>query len=263
MSSRQFKSFSKAPGRSATRLARHLEKNLLAYAAAASAGLISLSLPAEAEVIYTPCNTSMTLPIFGAIPAPTPLDLNNDGTADFSFGMFSNARGSFGSTTYIKFFLNIVPLRAGNGVVQGQQAQAAAAVPNGKKIGPGQQFAAGARYMSLFSFFGSTVRNSGSWSKVEFAYIGLKFMIDGQLHYGWARVKFPDPGDTHYPSIYGYAYESTPNQPILTGQTDDRAVEATAEDSASESAPASLGMLAGGVATRRPRLPENPGMNTH
>jgi hypothetical protein len=24
----------------------------------------------------------------------------------------------------------------------------------------------------------------------------------------WARVKFPDPGDTHYPSIYGYAYET-------------------------------------------------------
>ncbi|MGC2150690.1 MAG: hypothetical protein WA618_01500, partial [Terriglobales bacterium] len=44
MSPKQPKAFSKAPSRPAVRLARHLEKNLLAYATAAGAGLVSLAL---------------------------------------------------------------------------------------------------------------------------------------------------------------------------------------------------------------------------
>jgi hypothetical protein len=267
MSSQQLRSFSKAPGRPVARLARHLEKNLLAYATAAGAGLVSLSLPAEAEIIYTPCNTSMARATFGAGPSLTPLDLNNDGAADFSFGMFSNGRGTFGSTTYLKFYLKIVPRGAGNAVVQGQEAKSAAAVATGKKIGPERQFGTGGLYLSLFSFNHSIVRNSGTWFNVEFAYVGLKFLINGQAHYGWARVKFPYPGNYEYPSIYGYAYESTPNQPILTGQTSGTAEEAAALEEAAatdeatpQSAPGSLGMLAAGAPWRlwRPGVPTIP-----
>jgi hypothetical protein len=262
MSFRKFKSLSKAPVRPAVQLARHLEKNLLAYAAAASAGLLPLSLPAEAEIIYTPCNTPMTRPIFGQPPALTPLDLNNDGAADFSFGMFSNARGSFGSTNYLKFYLNIVPNRAGNAVVQGQKPPTAAAVAVGKKIGPEQQFAVSGRYMALFSFANSATRNSGTWLNVEFAYVGLKFLINGQFHYGWARVKFPSPGDYEYPSIYGYAYESTPNQPILTGQTSGSTEETASVEEDAESPPASLGMLATGASLWRLWRPRNFAVDT-
>jgi hypothetical protein len=264
MSSQQIRSLSKASSRPTARLARHLEKNLLAYATAASAGLVSLSLTAEAEIIYTPCNTPMTRPIFGERPALTPLDLNNDGTADFSFAMFSTGRGTFGSTTYLKFFLAITPRRADNAVVQGQQVGTAAAVATDKKIGSAQEFGTGDLYMAFFSFNHSITRNSGTWPTVEFAYVGLKFLIDGQVHYGWARVKFPYPGDWEYPSIYGYAYESTPNQPILTGQTSGDGDDA-AEESADESMPASLGALAGGAPTLRlwrpatlPLMPTRP-----
>lgn len=244
MSTLQIRKLSKAPTRSAARLPHHLEKNLLAYAAAAGAGLAFLSLPAEAEIIYTPCNTPMARPIFGQAPSLTPLDLNNDGTPDFNFAMFSVARGS-SSTTYAKVFLKIVPRRADNAVVQEQQGSAAAAVGTGVKIGPEQQFTAGARYMALFSLAGDTIRSSGTWPSVEFAYVGLKFLVNGEVHYGWARVKFPDPGDWFYPSIYGYAYESTPNEPIITGQTSGTADDA--EDAGPESMAASLGMLAAGA----------------
>ena len=270
MSSQQLRSFSRAPSRPAVSLPRHLEKTLLAYATAAGAGLASLSMPAEAEVIYTPCNTAIAQPFFGGGPWLTPLDLNNDGAADFSFGRFSNGRGTFGSTTYLKFFLNIVPRRGGNGVVQGQQAGTAAAVASGKKIGPEQQFGAGGLYMAFLSFNNSTVRSLGTWPSVEFAYVGLKFLINGEVHYGWARIKFPYPGQWDYASIYGYAYESTPNQPILTGQTSGTAEEEAAEEETAaideatpESTPASLGMLAGGASTLRLWRPRNLPSNTH
>lgn len=50
-----------AKSRSTARLGGLLEKNLVAYAAAASAGLLGASLPAQAEIICTPSNTPMAV----------------------------------------------------------------------------------------------------------------------------------------------------------------------------------------------------------
>jgi hypothetical protein len=248
MSSKQARTPVRNNSRSTVRLGRHLEKHLLAYAAAASAGLLSTALPAEAEIIYTPSNTPMAIAHQNQGLALTPLDLNNDGTPDFTFAMLSTAKFSSGGTTIgFKFFLKVVPGKTGNEAVQGQQAPTASAVPAGATIGPQQKFGAGDLYLGIKSFNGFS-RNSGTWQNVEFAYVGLKFLINGQVHYGWARIKFPYPGGSGYPggmsfpSIYGYAYESTPNQPIVAGQT-----SGTAPQTANASTPASLGMLAAGA----------------
>lgn len=56
---KKMSSVSKAGNRTATRLSRSLEQNLLAYVAVATAGLASAALPADAEVVYTPSNTPM------------------------------------------------------------------------------------------------------------------------------------------------------------------------------------------------------------
>ena len=242
MSSPQRRSVQKTSTRCPQRLTRNLEKNLLAYAAAASAGLLSTALPAEAQIVYTPSNTPWAIAQENKGLAITPLDLNNDGTPDFAFAMLST-RGfsSFGTTTRFKFGLRIAPGQAGNEAVQGIQAPLVSAVPAGVTIGPKEKFSPGARYLALTSFNGSG-RTSGTWQDVEFAYVGLKFLINGQVHYGWARIKFPYPGGIHFPSIYGYAYESTPNQPIVTGQ-----ISGAAQSTTGASAPAGLGMLAVGA----------------
>jgi hypothetical protein len=227
------------------RLGRHLEKNLLAYAAAASAGLLSAALPAEAEIIYTPSNTPMTLAHSNKGVVYTQLDLNNDGVPDFTFAMSStNHFSSYGYTTKARFYLKVIPGQAGNEAVQGKQAPTASAVPAGVKIGPQEKFASGDLFMVNRSYNRSLSKSksSGTWQPLEFAYVGLKLLIDGQVHYGWARIKFPYPYAYTDPSIYGYAYESTPNQPITTGQI------SGSESSSNTSEPASLGMLAGGAA---------------
>jgi hypothetical protein len=208
-----------ASSRPTAKLGRHLEHRLLAYAAAASAGLLSSALPSEAEIIYTPSNTPFAVGQLNQGPAFTPLDLNNDGAPDFSFAMSSAKKYErSGTTSRFRFFLKIAPVQTGNGAVPGQQGPTASAVPAGVRIGPQQRFEARDLYLQISSF-NNGVRSSGTWRDVEFAYVGLKFLINGQVHYGWARVKFPYQSRLNLPSIYGYAYESTPNQPIITGQT--------------------------------------------
>jgi hypothetical protein len=245
MSPRRSADTVRANVRSVTRLGGHLEKNLLAYAAAAGAGLLS-AMPAEAEIIYTPSNTPMAIAQSNQGPALTPIDLNNDGTPDFTFVMLSTL--GFHSTTFsatttrFKFLLKIDPALKGNQAVEGQQALTASAVPAGVTIGPKQKFAAGDAYLRFQSFHPGGSRNSGTWQNVEYAYVGLKFLINGEVHYGWARVKFPYPGSVKDASIYGYAYESTANQPIVTGQTSGSSQGAT-----KASAPATLGTLATGA----------------
>jgi hypothetical protein len=243
MFSKETSSVGKRRSRSTARLGRHLEKNLLAYAAAAGAGLLSASLPAEAEIIYTPCNTPMALAKVNEGPALTSLDLTNNGNANFGFVMSATKHYTYsGTTAGFKYFLKVVP-GAGNAVVQGGRASLASAVPAGVRVGPQEKFGTGDQYLMIKSY-NNGYRNSGTWQQVEYAYVGLRFLIDGQVHYGWARIKFPFAGGfgIPYPSIYGYAYESTPNQPIVTGQTGESSPTNT-----KASVPSTLGMLAVGA----------------
>ena len=67
--------------------------------------------------------------------------------------------------------------------------------------------------------------------------MGLRFDIKGQSHYGWAHLQnVTVVGGT----LTGYAYETIPNKPIITGKTKGPDV-ITLE-------PGSLGALAAGAA---------------
>jgi len=52
-------------------------------------------------------------------------------------------------------------------------------------------------------------------------YLGLTFHLNGEIHYGWARMSVRGPH--HRPEIVavltGYAYETIPNKPIIAGKT--------------------------------------------
>lgn len=55
------------------------------------------------------------------------------------------------------------------------------------------------------------------WINANDKYVGLRLFIDGKIHYGWARLSV-----TSITSwvIKDYAYNATPNSPILAGQTE-------------------------------------------
>ncbi len=238
----------KAPtkrSRCTTPLNRKLERKLLGYVAA-GVGLATAAAPAEAQIIYTPSNIPMAHSLYGAAGV-TQLDLNNDGVADFSFANFIYAASSRSFDD-----LSVSGKQAGNSVVgvllKGQSNITAAVLPRGVEVGPSNSFIRGANMVGIFgSHYGHFA--SGGWLPVESGYLGLKFVISGEVHYGWALVKFPYPYGFNSGSIYGYAYESTPNQPIVTGRVkdDDQPLSRTNAAVQSEFTKPSLGMLATGA----------------
>jgi len=82
-------------------------------------------------------------------------------------------------------------------------------------------------------------------------YLGLKFYIKGEVHFGWARVTVTTSGKTFTATLTGYAYETIPNKSIIAGKTkgpDDVSAEklSPATSVAPTRTPATLGMLAMG-----------------
>jgi hypothetical protein len=226
-----------------TRLSGKLDRRLAAYAAAATAagvGLLTISESAEAKIVYTAANL--------AIPADQSVsfDLNNDGIPDFGFYFYQYGavRKPLG---YHEEGLVIDPAKTGNAIwsVQSSKGGAcAAALPPGVKVGPGANFqdkslglwgSEGTAYSGPFVFceFGKRTRG---------AFLGLKFLINGQTHYGWAHVTVNGSKAV----LNGYAYETVANQPILTGKASGPVEVGESLPATMHVQPATLGVLAQG-----------------
>lgn len=227
----------------------HQQLNMYALAAtAAGVGALCLTHAAEAKVVYTPANVKIAQNS-GLIR----FDLNHDGIADFGFRNFFS-----GSTSRRGGALRVFPLRQMNEVwgtythtSQGScQNLCAAALPKGTKVGPKGKFQIDPP-IGLVMAVSSFVYHYGPWRRVTQAYLGLKFVIKGKKHFGWARVKISIARQSITATLTGYAYETIPNKSIIAGQTkgpDDTTIE---EPQGSLTAPspqsASLGTLALGA----------------
>jgi hypothetical protein len=201
--------------RNAVRLSRSLEKNLLAYAAAATGSLAPFAQPANAEIIYTPSNIPITEAFVGS--AITQFDINNDGVSDFAFINFAYFTHGLGAS-----FLAVSPDVTGNEIVgvlvKGQKQVSAAAMSAGQTVGSTANLQSDELVLGGVFLGSVSETHQGGFLTVETAYLGLKFLVNGQVHYGWARIKFIAPGGYAGASIAGYAYESVPNQPIVVGR---------------------------------------------
>ena len=230
-----------------------LDGRLLAYAAAASAagvGMLALAQPSQAEVVYTPTHQVIRS------RAMLALDLNSDGITDFTLSnVFSSCsiadfrRGVAPECSPVEFQdLEVLP--QGANLVLENGSSFASALPPGKKVGPGDKFGAAYKMEGCSTFGGFLGVTSGPWRNVSDRYLGLEFSIQGQIHYGWARLNVSRKPDscTTFPVLTGYAYETVPNKPIGTGKT-----SGTDEVSGSERPEAgTLGSLAqGGVLGNR------------
>jgi hypothetical protein len=243
--------------RTASNLSESIHQQLNMYAivaGAAGVGMLALAQPAEARIVYTPANIQIPQNFL-----PVPIDLNHDGMADFSM-----------TNLYI-FSTRGLPSLGALDVKPAQRAQAhqaneiwevnssggdcAAALPKGKPVGPKGAFQRDPVYGLLMAEF-NFVKSSCPWVKVKQAFLGLKFWIKGQPHFGWARVKLSHQAFSISATLTGYAYETIPNKAIITGKTKGPADEWDQEDFGPGASltnpipgtpqPASLGMLAMG-----------------
>jgi hypothetical protein len=241
----------KARNRPLTQLSPRLDKGLLGYAtsaAAAGVGLLALAQPADAKVIYTPSH----------IPIPSPgfvhLDLNHDGITDFSFSAFSlTSKARHPPAMNGQFGLEVRGARSGNSMIISSKI-CAAELRRGDVISSAKHFEGGNDFFRMWSFAFSTNfptgRFTGPWVNAG-GFLGLKFLINGETHFGWAHVTitaniFANPGAF----ITGYAFEDEPNTPIAAGVPPGADERSSAQpDSAPTPTlqPATLGHLAAGA----------------
>jgi hypothetical protein len=190
-------------------VSERLSRKLLPYAAAAGAAgvsLLALVQPLEAEVVYTAVHQEISR------DATIQVDFNHDGEIDFLIRESVTHQLDFPWNV-----LNAVPAHGG-GIEMGIGVGVAADLRGGAKIGPGKIF-----YPKTAGMMGASIGGGyygGSWApRSTDRYLGVKFLIDGQIHYGWARVSaamtFRYGGIVAL--LTGYAYETESGRPIQAG----------------------------------------------
>jgi hypothetical protein len=239
--------------RKAVNLSQPLHKKIDLYALAAGAagvGMMVLAHPAQAEIVYTKTNESFNIPNIYSI------DINNDGTPDFQFQL-ATAATSFGGPEDLGIArASYAP--ASNGVVAAPVGKFtdAFALPAGQEIGPHRNFLAGGlvvgNYYNVYRRSDPVLRWYGQWANegkgLGNRYIGVKFLVDNEIHYGWIRISVTTNKAVFSTTMTGYAYETVANKPILAGATkesDEEKSSAAVETPASE--PPTLGVLALGA----------------
>jgi hypothetical protein len=203
-----------------------LEQALDRYSLAASAvglSVLALASPADASVVFTQVHRQIT-PDHEFF-----LDLNHDGINDF--GVYDVSLG-----------VGVIPLQPGAAMLQGggcNPSPGAAALKAGAQIGKAQFFEASATCMASFSLDGSF--SDGAWPGAVNRFLGLKFEISGQTHFGWARLSVTRSPYTA--TLTGYAYETVPDRTIIAGKTSDAAT-ALSVPATPDRQPATAGVLA-------------------
>jgi len=215
--------------------------DLYAVAAAASVSVLALAKPSEAQIVYTPAHRGM------GRDSKMAIDFNHDGRIDFVIREFPwNLIGYPGNV--------VQAYPEPKGGIQAGPFGMAAELVSGSAIGSSKRFVSKSAFVASATSYGVYYGYVGSWNLPANAYLGVQFMIDGQKHYGWARLSAQFNWRTQQIDVIltGYAYESQPNTLIHAGDTG-QAV-APGDESKSIPAPASetkgaatLGVLAAGT----------------
>ena len=240
-----------------------LQHRINAYALTATAagvGLLALAPFADAKVVYTPTQVNLTRP-----HSFYQLDLNHDGVVDFTL---ANAVTTNTDQFFWQLFLGVP---TGNAVVGTFVYHGFPIDPRpmraGSKIGPGLNFYKSRGVLATVYYGGGGLSIRGEWPDLNDRYLGLKFQINGETHYGWARmnVLVNTTKLAVFSRLTGYAYETDANTPIIAGQTHDNIAApqaALAQPPVATVQPVFLGALALGsngiTIWRRDPEPDNP-----
>ena len=232
------------PRKTASNISESVHQQLSMYALAAGAAgvsMLALAQPSEGKIVYTPANLKIVSNPEGSYN----LDLNHDGVNDFAIRNMTFNTGDF-----IHGVLSAVPF-SGNGV---EGDGFVYALRRGAPIGPRQPFSA--PHTMTNCVLAQTLTCFGSWHQATNRYLGLKFHVDGKVHYGWARLSVTTNSTGITATLTGYAYETIPGKSIKAGQTkgSDGSINGDIAQSAflthpiaDSPQPASLGMLALGA----------------
>lgn len=143
------------------------------------------------------------------------LNLNNDQIVDFVIcpgkeddwewlTIASNTRSGNGIISVAPWYSQALPL------VKGQEIFKLAGYRNG-------EFYETISFIAIGYCFHLEENCSYDWANKAERFLGLKFDINGRKHYGWAQLEVKSATEW---TIKDYAYNATPDKPILAGQTE-------------------------------------------
>ncbi len=219
-------------------------------AAVAGVSLLALAQPAAGEVVVT--KKTIHIPVSPrSMPEFVTISMANNGVDNFSFIL-----SSAGVRELLVGGLNPGENGSHNQIIAGGDFYGKAlALPRGAKIGP----SAGSGYFSsFFPLVEGTNASRGSFYSRGYwggnpknKYLGVRFQLNSQTHYGWIRLTVTTNVKSGKPSleatITGYAYETVANKPIKAGTAAIATAEVHVPHKTQRPTGPSLGMLAAGA----------------
>jgi hypothetical protein len=216
--------------------------------------MLALAQPAAAEVVVT--RKTIPIPLTPIdMPHPVKISMANNGVDNFTFHL-TNSPPNLGRSSS---FRSLALVGATSNAAAIYQGYFIAPLPRGAKIGASAGFSPfeSAVEQSLADVSGRGFR--GYWGgNLKDHYVGVRFSIAGQTHYGWIRLTVTTDPDPHGPAmsakITGYAYETVPNKTTLAGTaavaaaaTEKSSAEVQSQKNIQNQTRPSLGMLALGA----------------
>ncbi len=238
-----------------------LDRRMKSYslaAAAAGVSVLALSHPADAKVVITNTNIPVQLCTVG-FPCSVSIDMNGDGINDVKISLISSYNQTWDSR-----FLDVAGQNGGSimGTAGGGKHPYASCLLRGAKIGASDHFLRSKETIekSFIQFYSSTTLQRppkktlyGKWGGDHpNRFLGVKFKINGQTHYGWIRITVkPNPTNTQWPAmsatITEYGYETVANKSLDAGLASGAVSADNHAQTPTVPAHPSLGMLALGA----------------
>lgn len=214
--------------RATDELSKSVNHQLTMYALAASTagvGLLALSQPSQAKIVYT--HAHHVIRKNGSYP----IDLNHDGISELILQNVHFHRGlasgnlvrqtpSFSESVAVE----TIGSRPSSFLLD-------AALRRGTRVGSNEPFPIARGVLVAQCTHGTSdgsppcyslsYNRVGVWGNVKDHYLGLRFQLLGKIHYGWVRMSVEVSRNPvkATATVTGYAYETVPNRPIIAGRT--------------------------------------------
>lgn len=184
---------------------------------------VAISASLQAGVVYTDVDPDA---VFDSDGDNYNIDFNGDGNFEFQFELaIQNGGYGYGGPDFNFAGINL----GGGNYIAGYQTfpqygptntnNFASVYYDGVTVGTNLNWLSGDGLMGFY-FDGYGGGNlEGPWTDVSEQFISLKSIIDNEVYYGWARVSAN--ADYSMTMLHDYAYNDTPDEPIVTGVTFD------------------------------------------
>ena len=190
--------------------------------------LLTVFIFSYAQIVHVNPNDTTIVASSSTASIVFELDIDQDGSADLSLSMMSDfgasGMGLTGTANFVSGSFSSL-----NGMAKEPSWGDAFLFSTVDSIGANLNSLAGWTDFTdevVISLYLQGVNYGYQWGGgVTDGYLGIKFAISGNLHYGWIRMDVPD--STIEMTIKDWAYNSTPNATIMVGDTGTPPIDTT------------------------------------